>query len=666
MALSNLEKQLMAGGILRPLSKAIAETSIHQFTSLDPAAVGGRPTAANFGKGTCQVGNIIYKSDGNTWDGSAGDKFLWSEKPIAVGNGGRFITITDIGRRGSVWLSDNEKWVRTTIEPATVDISNDYPDVMHVILHGQSLGEGDQSLPIITTADTGYGNYQFTRGIQTWNTADNAITPQNRAAADFTFTPITGNSAFAGVGETTLPAICDSLKNGILGKTTNNIATSKPHLLGSYGARGGTSLVELSSEDTGRTDVRDTNAAPGGFWLTMLDDVARAKAKASELGLSYAVAGMSWMQGEHDSTRKIYEWEAARIPSDFNTTYKTKFKAMVDELQTSVKAISGQTYRIPLFTYQTNYITGNAQLDASIEHADIYMVGAHFMTPSAINSTYMSGGFQVYGDGIHLAADAQRWYGEMVAKVMRKVLYEGIEWEPVRPISATKIDVNHVDVLFHVPVPPLVIDTNFLPKNYGFGLTAWGGTYDAPGTRCDVSAAVVQPDGVTVRLTFSTAIPAGAYLRAGYHNQSVVAKTVASVGDGPNSLGGFPQWTATITGDQMAFIAPYSDNGAFGVTATNMNAVVRKVELIDGNTILTGEVRETRTGGSYRPIAAGDVLTFSQYKSVINIRDSDSEVSRYTFQSDTIWGTKYGTKAGQPYPLWNWCVYFDNFAITGA
>lgn len=547
-----------------------------------------------------------------------------------------------------------------------VTLDNDYPDIMHVILYGQSLAEGDQSLPVITASDTGYGCYQFTRGILTWNAADNAITPQNRASSGFDFVPLTGASQNAGLGETSLPAICDSLKNGILGKTSLNISTSKPHLLGSYPARGGTSLVELSSEDTGRTDVRDTNAAPGGFWLTMLDDVARAKAKADLLGMTYAVAAMSWMQGEHDATRKIYEWEAARTPSDFNTTYKTKFKAMVDELQTSVKAISGQTYRIPLFTYQTNYITGNAQLDASIEHADIYMVGPHYMTPSAINSTYMVGADQVYGDPVHLASDAQRWYGEMVAKVMRKVLWEGVEWEPVRPLSATKIDINHVDILFHVPVPPLVIDTDFLPRNYGYGIAAWGGTYDAPGARCDVNSMTVQPDGVTLRLTFSTAIPAGAFLRTGYHNQSNLTKTIASVGVGPDSLGGFPQWTATITGDHMSFFAPYADNGAFQVAAVNLITWCRKVELIGGNTVLTGEVRDNRTGGSYRGITAGDVCSFGQAKSVINIRDSDPEVSRYTFQSDTIWGTKYGTRSGQHYPLWNWCVYFDNFPIIGA
>jgi lysophospholipase L1-like esterase len=63
MALSNLEKQLMAGGVLRPISKTIADVSVHQFTSLDPLATNGCPTAANFGKGSCQILTPTYKID---------------------------------------------------------------------------------------------------------------------------------------------------------------------------------------------------------------------------------------------------------------------------------------------------------------------------------------------------------------------------------------------------------------------------------------------------------------------------------------------------------------------------------------------------------------------------------------------------------------------------
>ena len=38
-----------------------------EFTSLDPLASNGRPTAAAFGKGVCQVGNDLYTSDSVKW-----------------------------------------------------------------------------------------------------------------------------------------------------------------------------------------------------------------------------------------------------------------------------------------------------------------------------------------------------------------------------------------------------------------------------------------------------------------------------------------------------------------------------------------------------------------------------------------------------------------------
>ena len=43
-----------------------------------------------------------------------------------------------------------------------------------------------------------------------------------------------------------------------------------------------------------------------------------------------------------------------------------------------------------------------------------------------------------------------------------------------------------------------------------------------------------------------------------------------------------------------------------------------------------------------------------------NVRDSDPEKSVYTFGD-----ASYGTRAGQAYPLWNWCVLFSDFDVEG-
>ncbi len=59
--ISDQEKQLMASGLLRPISRILTESTIHQFTSLDPNVVGGRPAASVFGKGSCLIITPNYK-----------------------------------------------------------------------------------------------------------------------------------------------------------------------------------------------------------------------------------------------------------------------------------------------------------------------------------------------------------------------------------------------------------------------------------------------------------------------------------------------------------------------------------------------------------------------------------------------------------------------------
>ena len=539
-----------------------------------------------------------------------------------------------------------------------------YSEVFHFVLHGQSLAEGDESLPIVSNSSSGFGNYRFSRGVRTWSSTDNPTTPTLRASSGFSFNDLIAdeNGAF---GETIANGVADGYKASFGGRyAVNAQASLNPHVLVSYAGRGSTRLTQLNSEDTGRTDSRDTHAAPGGYWLTMLDDIARAKNSAASDGKSYAVAGLIYMQGERDSDLRIYEWEDPRTPSNHFATWRDKFKAMADEFDSSARAITGQLRKIPTFLYQTsNNITGNAQLAAEEEHVDIYMIGPTYAVPSALNGSYFSGATQVWGNSVHLSADGQRWFGEQAAKVMRRTLVEKEDWRPLRPLRAKKINSTTVDVEFHVPRPPLVVDTNFLAKCVNFGFAAYGGTIDARGTRCDVSNVEVVGGGTTLRLTFSTNLPAGAFLSSGMFSTCDFGASyaVASVGTSTPSSTGFSRYSLTITGDIRSQLKPLTDEGAFNLYSTNSAGVIREVQLVSGNTVLIGEDRELRTGGSYRPFLAGDVLTFGRPFAYTNVRDSDNEGSLNTFAS-----TAYGTRAGKRYPLWNWCALFDNFAIIGA
>jgi hypothetical protein len=187
---------------------------------------------------------------------------------------------------------------------AAISTARAFPDLWHVILHGQSLAEGDDAFPLVTPSDTGWGSVSFTRGIQTWSSSDHPTTPASRAASGFDLQVL--HASAGSYGETCANGLADGLKASVAGRYQPlPQASTAPHVMVSYAGRGSTRLTQVGPEDTGRTDGRDTWAAPGGYWLTMLDDVARAKAAAAVAGYSYAVAGMLWMQGEREGDGKI-------------------------------------------------------------------------------------------------------------------------------------------------------------------------------------------------------------------------------------------------------------------------------------------------------------------------------------------------------------------------
>ena len=81
-----------------------------------------------------------------------------------------------------------------------------------------------------------------------------------------------------------------------------------------------------------------------------------------------------------------------------------------------------------------------------------------------------------------------------------------------------------------------------------------------------------------------------------------------------------------------------------------------KIDKAKGNTVLRYEDSELRNNTTF---AVGQTLTAQRLFSYGNLRDSNAEPAIYSFADKT-----YGTRAGQPYPMWNWCVLFTHFPIS--
>ncbi|RQP18074.1 MAG: hypothetical protein EAS52_06710, partial [Parapedobacter sp.] len=90
-----------------------------------------------------------------------------------------------------------------------------YPlsDINHIVHMGQSLGAGDQSLPVVTTSDPGHGNLMFFIGTHTWFPSF-AAKPEDREAKQFSLVPLHAQQR-GGEGETIGNGLCDHLRVAI-------------------------------------------------------------------------------------------------------------------------------------------------------------------------------------------------------------------------------------------------------------------------------------------------------------------------------------------------------------------------------------------------------------------------------------------------------------------
>lgn len=536
------------------------------------------------------------------------------------------------------------------------------PSLTGIWMMGQSLGDGSESLPLVTPEDTGWGNLAFKRGVRTWLPGADAAKPEQRPADQFDLVPLRAE-ANGGLGETVANGLADHLQAALARKEKRPDKTTNRPFLVAFAGQGGRQIQELSPADLS-TDARtpDSRRHGGGYYRTSLDDARRAVLAAERLGMKFRIEALYWMQGEGNGgpTGGIVptRWDA-EIPRPAGLEwYRDQLIAYRKQWSNDLAAITGQPGEIPMFTYQTLGPAGEAQLMAADADPQIHLVGPHYAVPSALNSRRPDGRV---GDAIHLSADGERWWGEQVGKVMHRVLHRGEKWEPLRPQRA-RLDGRRDSILvdFLVPRPPLVIDTTFLPRQEiavkdGFSSLAGFQVRDGSGATVTLLEVVVDgPERVRIRL--AKALPTGERWTVSYgHPATFALGTIAAIRPGPE-VDGRASEEIILTNDRSNLLRPLLDEGAFFVTATSdgkpLRAAIREVAVENGVTVLHYDPATLRDG---LPFAPGLAITAQRSYSYGNLRDSDPEHAVFTFAD-----TRYGTRAGQPYPLWNWCVLFSN------
>jgi hypothetical protein len=472
--------------------------------------------------------------------------------------------------------------------------------------------------------------------VRTWLAKDNSGTPEKRPDDLFRLVPLRA-TVNGGLGET--------VANGMADHLSSQQQVSANYLVACAG-QGGRQIQELSSADLS-VDERTPEAKKhgGGYYKTSLNDARRAKA----LRPDFCIAALYWMQGEGNGGAKgglvPTRWDAEMPRAEGLKWYRDQLIAYRKQWSADLCAITGQTGELPMFAYQTLGPAGEAQLMAADADEAIHMVGPHYAVPSAINSLYPP---NRHGDAIHLAADGERWWGEQVGKVMHRVLHEKEAWQPLRPRKAV-LDASRDGLVieFTVPRPPLVIDTSFLARQES---AVEGGFSSLAGFRVHgvTLTAVELASPTSLRIRFAKPLAAGEKCRVSYGYP--FAASLSTI--------------AAIRGEELVLtrsfaeeLKPLTDEGAFFVASATTRGPVRSVREENGVSVLRFEARELRNGV---PFEAGQAVTAQRAFSYGNVRDSDPERSVYTFGD-----ASYGTRAGQAYPLWNWCVLFSDFDVEG-
>lgn len=530
------------------------------------------------------------------------------------------------------------------------------PTISGIWMMGQSLCDGSESLPVVSTSDSRWGNSMFQRSVRTWLPKENSSTPEMRPDKQFALVPLKAK-ANGGLGETVANGMADHWASAL------RVEKKTAKFLVACAGQGGRQIQELSSADLS-TDERtpESRRHGGGYYKTSLDDARRAMAQAKAMGATFEMKALYWMQGEGNGgpTGGIVptRWDAELPRKEGLAWYRDQLIAYRKQWSADLCAITGQKGELPMFTYQTLGPAGEAQMMAADAEPSIFLVGPHYAVASAINSRTTLGR---HGDPIHLSADGERWWGEQVGKVMHRVLDKGEDWQPLRPRRA-KLEASRDGIVieFTVPRPPLVIDTTFLAREESAidgGFSSLAG-FRVHGSRVITLTKVEIVSPTSLRIRFDKALPADEKCRVSYGYPFASALgSITAIRKGPETDGQATE-ELVLTKSFAKELKPLTDEGAFFVTntsGTNTRVAIREVREENGVTVLRYEPRELRNG---TPFAVGQPIVAMRSFSYGNVRDSDAEPSVHVFADGA-----YGTRVGKPYPLWNWCVLFSDFTV---
>ncbi|HED2273648.1 TPA: hypothetical protein R4Y08_002397 [Klebsiella quasipneumoniae subsp. quasipneumoniae] len=348
----------------------------------------------------------------------------------------------------------------------------------HLIIYSQSLGTQQEGWPALSKeVIEEYDNLMLGNSIRPASRTNAAFSPLGGAALKPLRAVVQSDTGNNLLTDEQVAALSPGAGNEGEGGVAMANALRRLWLQRNCMERDPTRRFVLSSTGVnGRSIEQLSKGASPEIYQRPLQVVQQVKALADQLGVSYSIAAILWIQGE---------WNYLKMNgSNDKATYKLNLgKLYNDMIADMAVGIAGQKAPPALFMYQTG--AGYTRDDAELS---IGMAQWEFCQEN--DNAYMVGPVYHYPDkGGHLGPNGYRWFDMKVAQVKHLVLNEGQGWEPLGPIKI-KIIGREVFVFYHVPSPPLM----FRPTYVKYTATM----YADKGFRVTDSAGTVAITGVEI------------------------------------------------------------------------------------------------------------------------------------------------------------------------
>ena len=283
--------------------------------------------------------------------------------------------------------------------------------------------------------------------------------------------------------------------HGAMAREITNFASGyiTAHTVVGESGKGITALIKQTG-----TTIGDTGRA----YAATLFEAGAFTRLAKAAGKTYGVGVVVMTHGETDADPP-------------NAAYKDQLVQLMSDYNTDIAAITGQTYKIPMYINQQHaYPSGssskgkrpdvnNMQWQLGVDHKNAFVcTGPKYQYEANPN-----------GDGVHLSVKGAEMLGEKTAQVYYQRAVLGNDWQPLMPTSVERTSSRIVTVQFHVPVPPLNWDTSFDAP----AIAEWksGQGFELRSASANITISSVAISGDSVQITASADLPTSG-LMVGY------------------------------------------------------------------------------------------------------------------------------------------------------